>query len=284
MNMLSTPLSQLNITPRQALLLSEHASLKTAVDLLGYYPYRYEDRSRIYPVSSLKKDMHPVQVQGTLRHAEIVSTKGKRRLVATLKDDTGSIELVWFNKISWIQRFLHYNHAYLVFGQPSQHQGKFSITHPELVEVTEQTDLARGILPLYASSQKLVQAGMDNRSFIQLQRRALKVALPYIEETLPPYFLKKYGLLSRSDALSFIHFPPSKPLLAKARYRLKFEELLYLQLHLLQRKKLRKISSEGQIFTDTSLLKQYYHDHLCFVLTDDQKKVIKEICGRRNAL
>lgn len=278
MNILSSSIINLSsITHRQAMHLSETVRINTLGELLSYYPYRYEDRRRVYDIRTLEEEMHAVQIRGKITRVES-SRKGKKRLTATLKDRTGHLQLVWFHRTEWFQRFLKVNTEYLVFGQPSKHLSSFSITHPDLVEITPKTTLSKGILPLYSTSQKLTKAGVDNQTFTQLQQEALSKAIPYIRETLPPPILEKYDLLPRKEALSYIHFPPDKKHLAKARYRLKFEELLYLQLHLLQRKKLRNTLSEGQKFANTSLLTKYYHDHLPFPLTDDQKKVIKEIC------
>ena len=259
-------------------LLQEELGLETVADLIAFYPYKYEDKSQIYSVSVLGNLSHPVGTQGRITGVEMLSTKGKRRFTAKLTDKGKTVQLVWFNQVDWWRKFINKGRQYYVFGQVHNNKGRLSITHPEVAEITTGTTLPKGIFPIYSTTKKLTQTKIDSTCIARMQQEVLKSAIPHIDETLPSHLLGRHTLMPLKEAFTYVHFSPSKALLAKARHRLKFEELMYLQLHLLQRKRARSLSSEGMVFEDTSLLKAYYDHHLVFSLTDDQKRVIREIC------
>lgn len=278
MNFLKRPIAELSsIGPFRASLLATHLDLHTWGDLLAFYPYRYEDRSEIYPIIALRSKKHPVQTRGVLSAIRCVVMKKKKVLVANLEDSTGKLQLVWFNRIEWVRRQLKEKGSYIVFGQPRLHQSFLSISHPEMLDTS--TLGYKGIVPLYSTTQKLISGGIESRTIAGMQKELIEQVAPHIKETVPLHLLKNYDLMGRKEALRYIHFAPDKRSLAKARHRLKFEELLYLQLHLLQRKEERATLSKGEIFTDSVLLKRYYDKFLPFSLTSEQKRAVKEICG-----
>ncbi|MEM7361559.1 MAG: ATP-dependent DNA helicase RecG [Bacteroidota bacterium] len=263
---------------RKAKLLYEELGLETVADCLTFYPYKYEDRSEVYDISDLSKHKHPVGTEGIIEDTKVVVTKSKKRFVALLKKAGKKVELVWFNRTEWWRKEVQTGHRYYVFGQVRKNKGKLSMTHPEIVRLGPTTVLPKGILPIYSTTKKLLEANIDNTFITKVQRMLSKKIIPFLNETLPQQQLENHALMPRKEALSYIHFSPSKKLLARARYRLKLEELIYLQTHLLQCKKNRKILSKGMTFKEASLLKKYYDHHLSFTLTNDQKKVIREIC------
>lgn len=278
-NLLNQPLTTVrSVTFSEAKLLSEHLRINTLGDMLSFYPYRYQDRSQTYTIAALKSVTHPVQLKGIIRQIKTKPAGKKKMLVATLTDTTGSVQLVWFNSIEWVRRSVKESKTYYVFGLPRRNASTITISHPELTDAALSSQIPKGILPLYSTTQQLIRSGIDSQRIANLQKIILQQVLPGIEETLPLHFRENYGLLPCKEAINYIHFAPTKALLARARYRLKLEELLYLQLYLLRRKADRMAQSKGEIFSDTSLLKTYYEKHLPFALTHDQKKAIKEIC------
>ena len=259
-------------------LFSEVLGIDTYEELLRYYPYKYQDRSVTYPIRGLTSMPHPVQLYGKVTQVKRESSGGKWLLTARLSDGTGSIQLSWFNKISAIERVINPSLNYYVFGQPRLFRSTLLITHPEIVEDTPTTRPPKGIWPLYSTTTKLEKIGLNSKAIARIQVGALKKVIPTIKENIPAAIVTRYGLLSRDKAMVYVHFAPSKELLAKARHRLKLEELLYLQLYHQRKKGLRIAESKGQVFTDTSLIHAFYKKHLPFTLTGDQKNSIKQIC------
>ena len=221
--------------------------------------------------------MHPIQVKGTIQHIQIQGHTHKKRVTATLKDHTGEAQLIWFKKIYAIQQLLKNNHTYLLFGQPQKKNNTTSFIHPHIQRINPQYEPTSQILPLFPIPTKYQRKGLHNTSLQQLQKEALTLTQNHIHEILPDSLQQTYQLITKQKALAYIHFPPNKKKLAQARYRLKFEELLLHQLTNLFTKNIKKKASHGYIFNDTSLLTQYYNDHLPFALTKDQKKAIKTL-------
>lgn len=245
--------------------------------MLQHYPFRYEDRTRIYKINEIESEEVNVQIIGRIRRFESVGVKGKKRLVAYFTDDTGEIELVWFQGATWILNKLKPNIPYLVYGKPTFFGSKFNITHPEIEELTDKTILSGYLQPVYHTTEKLKLRFIDSKGISKFQGQLLLQAIPYIHETLPEYLLQKFRLVSKAEALANIHFPKNAEWLEKARKRLKFEELFFVQLRLVGMKHSRRENFKGLVLSDTSLVTDFYNNHLPFELTNAQKRVIREI-------
>ncbi len=265
------------IGPQKSDLLKKELNLFTYADLIQHYPFRYEDRTQFYRIAELDENMPHVQIKGSIRALETVGEKAKKRLVAHFYDGSGEMELVWFQAQKWVAKQLKPGVQYVVFGKPSRFGSKFSIAHPELELLSPQSDRTGYLQPVYPSTEKLKIRGLDSKGISKLQEYLLTLAQEHIRETLPPNLLELYGLAGKREALQQIHFPASHEGLQKARYRLKFEELFYIQLRLLKLKLTRTEKYKGQIFNDPSLLTLFYNEQLPFELTGAQKRVIKEI-------
>ena len=265
------------VGPQRAELLNKELSIFTYGDLLQHYPFRYEDRTRIYKINEIKSDEVNVQLIGKIRRFETIGTGAKRRLVAHFADDTGEIELVWFQGVSWVLNKFKPNVTYLVYGKPGVFGNKFNIAHPEMELLTDKTVLSGYLQPVYHTSEKLKLRFIDSKAISKFQGQLLLLAIPYIHETLPEYLIQKFRLISKAEALTHIHFPQDAEWLENAKKRLKFEELFYIQLRLVSLKNTRKETFKGIVLNDTSLVTEFYKHHLPFELTNAQKRVIREI-------
>lgn len=251
--------------------------IATYGDLLQHYPFRHEDRSQFHKIADIDENMPYIQVIGRICRAETIGTGPKKRLIAIFQDDTGEIELVWFQGAKWVLDKLKPDLAYVAFGKPSRYGQKYSMAHPEMEVYVPQNSEAKPLQPVYATTEKLKRSRIDSRAIARLQKRLLQLAYERIPETLPQALIERYKLLSKKDALLNIHFPENYNLLEKARFRLKFEELFYIQLRLLKLKLAKVAKSAGQILGDTKLVHQFYDHYLPFRLTNAQKRVIREI-------
>ncbi len=265
------------VGPQRAALLQKELNIFTFGDLLGHYPFRYEDRTRFYSVAETHENMPYVQLKGKISSIGIEGGKWKKRLVADFTDGTGTIELVWFQGINWTMDKVKKGVEYVVFGKPNLYGRKISIAHPEIEPLSERNEAAGFLQPVYPLTEKLKAKYIDSKLIGKLEAAILKSAERQIRETLPDAIRQKFNLIARAEAISQIHFPESHERLAAAQLRLKFEELFYIQLRLLKLKLVREEKFAGQIFSNTSLLKQFYESHLPFELTGAQKKVIHEI-------
>ncbi|MFN3840028.1 MAG: ATP-dependent DNA helicase RecG [Cyclobacteriaceae bacterium] len=273
-----TPIEYLKgVGPQRAALLNKELSIFTFADLLQHYPFRYEDRTRFYKVAELTEEMPAVQVLVTITTMELVGGGSKRRLVASAEDDTGKMELVWFQGIRWVQEKIKPGVRYVVFGSPVRYGKKISMAHPEVEPQTEANTKGGYLQPVYPLTEKLRARHLDSRAISKLQRELLILAKNKIRETLPDHLLQQHKLIDKQTALLNIHFPQNHELLARASQRLKFEELFYIQLRLLMLKLVRQEKSSGFIFNDAALLTKFYNEFLPFELTSAQKKVIREI-------
>jgi ATP-dependent DNA helicase RecG len=273
-----TPIEFLKgVGPQRSSLLNKELNIFTFGDLIQHFPFRYEDRTKFYSIKELSDDLPFVQVKGTLRKKELIGAGFKKRLVAHLSDDTGELELVWFQGINWINEKLKIGVAYIVFGKPARFGSKFNIAHPEIDVLTQKNEQGGFLHPVYPLSEKLRTRHVDSKAIAKLIQELLIQANDKIRETLPQHLLSKDNLIGKKEALINIHFPKSTNLLMRSQQRLKFEELFYIQLRLLKMKLVRQEKFRGQVFQDTSLLTKFYNEHLPFALTDAQKKVIKEI-------
>jgi ATP-dependent DNA helicase RecG len=265
------------VGPQRAALLNKELSIFTFGDLLQHYPFRYEDRTKFYAISTISDEMQFVQVKGFIKRKEIVGSGFKKRLVAQLADQTGEIELVWFQGINWINEKIKPGVEYIAFGKPNRFGNKFNIAHPEL-DVAAAMKSNEGFLqPIYSTTEKLRTKHFDSKAFSKMIHELLANSTNKIRETLSSQIINAENLLSKKDALYNIHVPTTFELLARAQHRLKFEELFYIQLRLVKMKVIRQTKFKGQLFQNTSLLNKFYKDHLPFALTEAQKKVIKEI-------
>ncbi len=265
------------VGPQRAALLQKGLKLFTFGDLIQHYPFRYEDRTRFYRISEVNELMPFVQMKGKISDVELIGDKFKRRLVAYLSDDTGQLELVWFQGINWAMQKLKPNVDYVVFGKPSRYGNKLSIAHPEIELLTEKSQKGGYLQPVYPLSEKLRNRYIDNKFIIKLQQDVIKGAISHIRETLPASIREQQSLIGKKEALINIHFPKSLEWLERAQRRLKFEELLFIQLRLIKMKLVRQEKFKGIVFGDTSILTRFYKEHLPFDLTEAQKKVVREI-------
>ena len=260
--------------------LKKDLGLLTVGDLLTYYPFRYIDRTKFLKIESLTPETEYVQVIGRLLSKSIIGEKRARRLVATFKDDTGQMELVWFQGINWISDQLTVGSAYIAFGKPNLFNGSFSFPHPE-IEPYQHAKQIRGnvtLQPVYSSTEKLKKFNLDSKGLQRLTVSVMDQALAKVEENLPQLVLDKYNLPDKKSALLNIHFPKNENILTAATRRIKFEELFFIQLQLLNAKKLRQQKFKGAVFTKVGeKVNKFYKEYLPFELTNAQKRVVKEI-------
>ncbi|WP_295675048.1 ATP-dependent DNA helicase RecG [uncultured Mucilaginibacter sp.] len=250
-------------------------------DLLNYFPYKYIDRTRFYKIKDIQPELPYVQVLARLTHIEILGEKHTRRLVAQAKDDTGIIELVWFQGVKWIEKTLIIGKVYVLFGKPGFFNGKAQMAHPEMELYNAEAQQRKGNLtlqPAYNSTEKLKQYSLDSKGIQKLVAALLEQSLREVHETLPLYIINRFKLTGRAEAYKNIHFPDDPAKLNEAVYRLKFEELFLLQLKLLKNKLLHTQKFKGNIFQSVGdTFNNFYHHKLPFPLTNAQKRVLKEI-------
>jgi len=266
------------VGPSRSELLNKELNIFTYGDLIQHYPFRYEDRTRFYKISELRDGMPYVQIRGFITHVQTAGYGRKKRLIARIKDDSGEIELVWFKGLAWIQKKLHPGVEYIVFGKPTLYgRTKLNMAHPELDLAGAQNSNTGYLQPVYSTTEKLKSRYLDSKALMKLQAALLEKSTNHINETLPESILDHFKLISKREAMIQIHFPDDHNILQKAQFRLKFEELFYVQLKLLKMKVSRVKKYQGSIFNRTDLITNFYENHLTFELTSAQKRVIKEI-------
>lgn len=261
----------------KAKLLQQELAIFTFQDLLQHYPFRYEDYTHFLKIQEIHKGMLHVQLKGIIRHIEMQGSARKKRLVAYFRDETGEVILLWFKGLSWFLKTLKPGGAYVICGKPTMYGQRINFVHPTIDILTPDREKRRYLQPVYSTTVKLKEAFLDSKALARLQKKLLQEAVDHIQETLPAYLMDSYQLVSKKEALVTIHFPANRTILQKALFRLKFEELFYIQLQLLNLRQVRIQRLQGQIFQDTSLLKRFYANHLPFELTGAQKSVMKEI-------
>jgi ATP-dependent DNA helicase RecG len=277
-----TPIEYLKgVGSARAEVLKKELRIFNLEDLLNYFPYKYIDRTRFYKIKDIQPDLPYVQVLARLTHFEILGEKHTKRLVAQAIDDTGTIELVWFQGIRWIEKMLITGKAYILFGKPGFFNGKAQMSHPEMELYTTAGAQQKGNLtlqPAYNSTEKLKQFSLDSKGIQKLTTALLEQHLKAIGENLPLYIINQFKLVNRVEAYKNIHFPDDAAKLNEATYRLKFEELFLLQLKLLKNKLLHTQKFKGNIFSTVgNIFNDFYHHKLPFPLTNAQKRVLKEI-------
>ncbi len=279
-SVLQTPLTYLKgVGPNRASLLASELGVHSYQDLLHLFPNRYIDKTRYYTISQLQRTNAEVQVVGKIIHLKTVEQKKGKRLVATFADDSGEMELVWFHGQKWIRENLEINTPYVVFGRVQWYSGRFSMPHPEMELLSEhQKGYRVAMQPVYPSTEKLQKKGVTNRVLNRLMQQLFMEHKGRFAETLPPYLLQELRLPGKDEAMFNIHFPKNQALLARAQFRLKFEEFFYIQLQLLLKNRYRKLKIKGHPFEKVGYyFNTFFHEHLPFKLTGAQKKVIREI-------
>lgn len=267
------------VGPGRGNLLRTEAGIFTFADLLEFFPFRYVDRSKFYKVNEITEDLPYVQLRGYITDIALHGNRRTTRMSAFLGDETGKIELVWFQGFKWLKNAFKPGVEYIVFGKPSLFGRRFNIVHPEIEPVSPGAiSQASAMQPVYNSSEKLRSHGLDSRGFAKLMQVLLPQAINHLQETLPQALLESIQLPDRRTAISHIHFPPSLQALQKAIVRLKFEELFFIQLNLLRHKMVRSEKSGGYVFRQIGpLFNGFYSSCLTFELTSAQKRVVKEI-------
>lgn len=279
---LETPVEYLKgVGPARADILKKELQIFTFGELLSFFPFRYIDRSKIFRIAEVTDDAAYVQVRGRITDIEIVGSVRAKRLVATLADNSGEMQLIWFQGTKWIADKLKPGLEFIVFGKPSWFNGHLTIAHPDLEYPNEQdTSVSNTFRPLYSSTEKLKSRGLDSKGISRLIKTLIQNERFYIPENLSGEILGNLKLMNRQEAFVNIHFPVNHETLQKAQARLKFEELFYIQLRLLIQKFQRTQKQSGNPFSVVGhYLNDFYHQFLSFELTNAQKRVIKEIRG-----
>jgi len=267
------------VGPVRAEILQKELGIFTWGHLLMHYPFRYVDKSKFYSVSEVTEETQYIQLKGIIQNFRILGEKRSRRLVADFKDDTGSMELVWFQKPDWVLKSLKENVEYIVYGKPKQFGFKFNIAHPEIKLVSDASLVGNALDPVYNSTEKMKKFSLDTVGISKLMKALFERIGPEdLIEFFPYELLDDYSLMTRVKALKNIHFPENEKELDKATFRIKFEELLVIQLRLLRRKINKNIQYKGYVFEKIDdKFKRFFDECLEFELTDAQKRVLKEI-------
>ncbi len=266
------------VGPKRADLLNKELEIHTYLDLLHYYPYKYIDRSKTYKISEIDGSMPYIQLRGRIVSYNTHGEGARRRLTALFSDGTGVIELVWFKGIRYITERYKPGTEYTLFGRPTLFNGKFNIAHPELDPIDDRIDNTTGLQGYYNTTEKMKNAFLNSKALQKMVYTLLTSIQAPLPETLPAPVIAHMQLMGITDALRNIHFPISVGHLRRAEMRLKFEELFYLQLHILRYTRLRNQKLGGFRFDHIGdCFNNFYHHILPFELTQAQKRVIKEI-------
>jgi len=280
-SVLDTPVEFLKgVGPSRADVLKKDLALFTYQDMLAHYPFRYIDRTKYFKINQINPDSQYIQIIGRVISKKVIGDKRAKRIIAVFKDETGIMELVWFQSLKWVDDNITVGTAYVAFGKPSIFNGTFSISHPEM-ELYQRKQVGRGNLtlqPVYNSTEKLKKFNLDSKGLQRLIAGLLDQIIPQVPENLPQYIIDKYQLPDKRMALLNIHFPKNQKDLNAAERRLKFEELFFIQLQLLHNKHLRQLKFKGATFDKVGeKVNRFYKEFLPFELTNAQKRVVKEI-------
>jgi len=267
------------VGPKKALLLKQELSVHSYEDLLYHFPYKYIDRTKFYTTTEIHSKLPYIQVKGRITDMQTVGEKRQQRLVANFTDGHGIIELVWFKGIKFVKSNIKANTEYIVFGKPAEFNHRINVVHPELEECkANNTKIQAALQAFYPTSEKMKAGFVNSKTIHKFQEAILKSVNGKIPETLPAYLVKHLGLINLHDALLQVHFPENTEILKKAQYRLKFEELFYIQLNILKKKMKRKILYQGHQFIKIGeYFNSFFNNNLPFELTNAQKRVLKEI-------
>lgn len=266
------------VGPQKASVLNKELEIYSLHDLLYYFPYKYVDRSRIYYVHEIDGNMPYIQLKGKILGFETFGEGRQRRLVGHFSDGTGVVDLVWFQGIKFIIGKYKLHEEYIVFGKPTVFGGRINVAHPDIDKPAELKLTAMGLQPYYNTSEKMKRSFLNSHAIAKMMTTVIQQLQEPLPETLSPKLLADYYLMPLTEALQNIHFPANPELLRKAQYRLKFEELFYVQLNILRYSKDRQRKYRGYVFeTVGEVFNTFYSRNLPFELTGAQKRVLKEI-------
>ncbi len=266
------------VGPQRAALLDKELQLRSLRDLLYYFPYKYVDRSRLYYIHEIDGNMPYIQLKGEILSFETIGEGRQRRLVAHFSDGTGVVDLVWFQGIKYLLGRYKVHEPYIVFGKPTMFNGRINIAHPDIDPAGELTLSTMGLQPYYSTTEKMKRGGLNSHALEKLMKNAFALLQAPLPETLCEKVVKEHHLMPLNEALHNIHFPQNPELLRKAQYRLKFEELFYVQLNILRYTQDRRRKYRGLVFERVGeVFNTFYSQNLPFQLTNAQKRVIKEI-------
>ncbi|MBO4316290.1 MAG: ATP-dependent DNA helicase RecG [Prevotella sp.] len=267
------------VGPKRKELLSKELNIETWGDLLEYYPYKYVDRSKVYAITELSPDMAFVQIKGhILSFEEYAMGARKKRIVAHFTDGHGIADLVWFNGTKYVYEQYKVNEEYIVFGKPTIYAGRFQFAHPDIDKAANLELSKMGMQPYYITTERMKKFGLTSQNIEKLTKNLLSHIPSPLAETLPPFITASLRLISRDTAMRLIHYPTNADDIAKAKLRLKFEELFYVQLNILRYASDHRRKYRGYIFGRVGEHFNWFYTHnLPFLLTDAQKRVIREI-------
>lgn len=267
------------VGPRRKEILSRELGIRTYRDLLEYFPYKYVDRTKVYLISELSSDMPFVQIKGRIiRFEETETGKRRKRVIAHFTDGHGICDLVWFNGTKYVYQNYQLNREYVVFGKPAVFNGRFQFSHPDIDDAAQLQLNDMGMQPFYITTEKMKKAGITSRAMEKLTKTLIGKLSEPLEETLPPFITSHLHLISRDAALRKIHYPRSVDDTQRARVRLKFEELFYVQLNILRYASDHRRKYRGYIFNRIGAQFNWFYTHnLPFELTGAQKRVMHEI-------
>lgn len=267
------------VGPKRAELLKKELEIYTYKDLLHHYPFRYIDRSKFHQIKDLSSNNTLVQLVGEIKNISTVGVGRKKRLVARFADESSSIDLVWFKGVKWLLSSLKTGRKYVVFGKASSFNGVLNMVHPEMEDYQEfRNSVVSGLQPVYPSTEKLNSNGLSSKNIEKLTRQLLKFSADRIQENLTTNLRQSNSLIGRKEALVKIHFPSNIQEKEKAVYRLKFEELFFIQMELLQLKLINSNKSVGFNFSQIGeYVNAFYKKSLPFEMTEAQKRVLREI-------
>lgn len=266
------------VGPQRASVLNKELNIYSLHDLLYYFPYKYVDRSRIYYIHEIDGTMPYIQLRGEILGFETVGEGRQRRLIAHFSDGTGIVDLVWFQGIKFLVGKYKVHQEYIVFGKPSVFNGRINIAHPDIDNASELKLSTMGLQPYYNTTEKMKRSSLNSHAIEKMMSAVVQQLREPLPETLSPAILAEHHLMPLTEALMNIHFPANPELLRKAQYRLKFEELFYVQLNILRYAKDRQRKYRGYVFeTVGEIFNTFYAKNLPFELTGAQKRVLKEI-------
>ena len=266
------------VGPQRASVLNKELNIYSLHDLLYYFPYKYVDRSRIYYIHEIDGTMPYIQLKGEILGFETIGEGRQRRLIAHFSDGTGIVDLVWFQGIKFLVGKYKIHQEYIVFGKPSVFNGRINIAHPDIDNASELKLSTMGLQPYYNTTEKMKRSSLNSHAIEKMMSAVVQQLREPLPETLSPAILTEHHLMPLTEALMNIHFPANPELLRKAQYRLKFEELFYVQLNILRYAKDRQRKYRGYVFeTVGEIFNTFYAKNLPFELTGAQKRVLKEI-------
>ena len=282
-DILQTPIEFLKgVGEKRGAVLRKEFNIQTFNDLLYYFPYRHIDKSHVYHVSDIVNDGGFILLRGTIRDVRLVGQNRSQRLTATFSDETGSIELVWFNGIRWVSDVLRSRKEFVIFGKPTLFNGRWNITHPELIDPNQQesSPISLRFQPMYNTSDVSKRKSLDSKAIAKLTANLLTQVKDVIPETMPREMVEELHLLPLRDALVNIHYPEDNQKLSQATLRLKFDELFFTQLKMLKLKLINTNRFKGFVFKQVGhYFNTFYKECLTFDLTNAQKRVLREIRG-----